>query len=140
MNRDWICSKCKHRFTMHDFKSKNGECDSCHHGLEEDYNIYVTSSHGQFTVDTNGKVLDWSPNSDDTKHIAELAKINQFNLAECDAFWGWTDHQRVYDILDLGGSRSDGTCFAPCYEARNDMMINKPAWLSIETKFGKGQI
>lgn len=93
--------------------------------------ILVTSSHGDIWCDFNGNVNECT----NTEHF----DYRQFNFDECDAFWGNTKRQDVYDILDLGGVKSNGTCFAPNYEGRNQMIIKCPHWLTFDIKFGKGE-
>jgi hypothetical protein len=93
--------------------------------------VMVASSLGDIWCDFNGNVLETT----NTDHF----KYKQFNFAECDVFWGNTKRQSVYNILDLSGVHSDGTCFAPDYGARNDMLLKCPKWLTLNIKFGKGE-
>lgn len=93
--------------------------------------ILVTSSRNDIWCDVNGNVLETTS----TEHLI----FKQFNFEECDAFWGNSKRQDVYNILDLGGIKTDGTCFSPNYGARNDMLIKCPKWLTINLVIGKGE-
>jgi hypothetical protein len=68
-------------------------------GTEAHYT--VGSSHGELTIDTNGKVIRRRLDNEDTDGGGHLARIMRFDLAEWRKHWGNPEASRI-DILDLG--------------------------------------
>jgi hypothetical protein len=83
--------------------------------------IHVCSSMGDIYCDQNGVVKEiigaYEPTEDEESNY--LLNIAQFNLTECEAYWG--EQMDAFDILDLGGVNKDGTTFAPDYAWRKDI-------------------
>ncbi len=61
----------------------------------------VSSSHGELTIDADGRVTECQIDNDDPDGGQHLKAITCFDLAEWRAHWGNPETSRI-DILDLG--------------------------------------
>lgn len=61
----------------------------------------VSSSHGELTIDADGRVTRCRTDNDDSDGGQHLKAIRRFDLGEWRAHWGNPDTRQI-DILDLG--------------------------------------
>jgi hypothetical protein len=61
----------------------------------------VSSSHGELTIDADGRITECRTDNDDPDGGLHLKAITRFDLGEWHRHWGKPENSRI-DILDLG--------------------------------------
>jgi hypothetical protein len=83
-------------------------------------NVSVSSSHGTFEIDPNGKVVHFDLS--DNEEGKALEKIEKFDLHEWRCYWQWKGElPGGFDILDLGFWTKDGAYEPPEQDWREEI-------------------
>ena len=102
--------------------------------------VKVIGSYGTFICDFDGTVQSVIPYEGNDSSLFKRGflsyqDVSQFNFEETDAFWEYKNRQESYDILDVGYTNKNGSCFPPDYNHRNMRMQTKPSWLTVRKDF-----
>jgi hypothetical protein len=102
------CEKCQRSGKLAHFKAKPPAVA---------HNRYIVgSSHGEFTIDIGGYVVERRLDNDDADGGRHLKSITRFDLAEWREYWGDPELDHI-DILGLGywytNPKTDESAFEP---------------------------